>query len=65
MASQHDDFLEGFADALGVKDPNELQLHYQNWIRESGMSDAERIDIEGSGYQAGLEAGHHYKQSHL
>jgi hypothetical protein len=65
MPSQHDDFLEGFSDALGIKDPNELERHYESWIREVGMSDAERIDIEGSGYQAGLEAGYHYKQSQL
>jgi hypothetical protein len=58
----HEDFLEGFGDAMGITDPDELQTHYETWLRESGMTDVERIDLEGTGYQTGLEAGHQYKQ---
>src|SRR5262249_23627008 len=59
--SQHDDFLEGFADALGLSDPEQINACYQAWLEESEMSDVERIDFEGGGYQAGLEAGHYWK----
>ena len=58
------DFLEGFADALGISDPSELQGHYEAWLDDLGMSEVERIDIEGTGYIGGLEAGTLYKDEH-
>jgi hypothetical protein len=62
--SAHDDFLEGFADALGLTDPEQVQYHYQNWIEASGLNPVELIDIE-QGYQTGLEAGSSYKREFL
>jgi hypothetical protein len=60
--SQHDDFLEGFADAMGLSDPEQIQGHYQAWLASMGMSSAQRIDLEGGGYETGLEAGNDYRK---
>jgi len=62
--SDHDEFLEGFADALGISDPSEIQGHYEAWLADLGMSKVELIDIEGTGYIGGLEAGAIYKEEH-
>ena len=65
MSSQHDDFLEGFADALGLKDPRDIQYHYELWLFESGpWNVVELIDFESAGYETGLEVGAQYKQKH-
>ena len=60
--NSHEDFLEGFADALAITDPDEIQTRYQIFLSDSGMTDVERIDLEGTGYQTGLEVGHQYKE---
>jgi hypothetical protein len=58
----HDDFLEGFADALGLTDPEQIRAHYEAWLRSTGMSEIERIDYEGEGYETGLETGSEYRK---
>ena len=63
--SQHDDFLEGFGDALrvvGITDSDEREAHYGAWLESTGMNDVERIDLEGGGYETGLEAGTEYRK---
>jgi hypothetical protein len=63
--SQHDDFLEGFGDALrvvGITDSDEIEAHYGAWLESTGMNDVERIDLEGGGYETGLEAGTEYRK---
>ena len=60
----HDDFLEGFGDALGISDPEEIEHHYQRWVQLSGLNEVELIDLE-IGYQTGLEVGNQYKTEHL
>jgi hypothetical protein len=63
--SEHDDFLEGFADALRVVNitgQDEIEEHYRKWLEWTGMNDVERIDIEGGGYETGLEAGTEYRK---
>jgi hypothetical protein len=63
--NSHDEFLEGFGDALGIADPETRQLHYEAWLEDTGMTEVERIDIEGHGYIVGLEAGNYYKKEVL
>jgi hypothetical protein len=62
--SAHDDFLEGFGDALGLSDSEEILAHYQKWIQLEGLNEVELIDLE-IGYQTGLEVGQHYKETRL
>ena len=63
--TQHDDFLEGFHDALGSHlSPEELERHYHAWVFQSEMNIPELIDFESTGYQTGLEAGTYFKQTH-
>jgi hypothetical protein len=63
--SQHEDFLTGFGDVLGLSDPTEILFHYRRWIRESDLSPIEIIDLESPGYQAGLEVGNIYKEENV
>jgi hypothetical protein len=55
--SQHDDFLEGFADGLGLTDPKEIRICYNTWRREMGMTTDQMIDYQSGGYQIGLVTG--------
>jgi hypothetical protein len=51
--SQHDDFLEGFGDALRVvdiTDADEIEAHYKAWLKSTGLNDVERIKLEDGGY---------------
>ena len=59
---QHEEFIKGFADALGLSG-SECQKRYIDWIHVQRLSVIELIDIESGGYKAGLEAGHQYKNS--
>jgi hypothetical protein len=62
--SQHEDFLEGFAHALGLsKDSPSLRTHYQEWIIQNDLSEVEVTDIESAGYAAGVEVGNNYKEN--
>ena len=62
--SQHEDFLEGFAHALGLsKDSSSLRTHYQEWIIQNDLSEVEVTDIESAGYAAAVEAGNNYKEN--
>ena len=58
--SEHDAFMEGFSDATKLYG-DDLDRAYQQWIQDGELTnDAERIDFEGGGYEAGLEAGNNY-----
>jgi hypothetical protein len=61
--SQHDDFMEGFRDSSGIKDPEEAENVYRQWIVRQGWSESERIDFEMMGYETGLETGKSWKDS--
>jgi hypothetical protein len=60
--SQHEDFLAGFGDVLGLSDESQILFHYQRWKADADLNPIEIIDIESPGYQAGLEVGNIYKQ---
>ena len=63
--NQHEDFLEGFGDALGLRveiDSALIQAHYRVWLAGSGMNTAERTDYESGGYETGLETGAEYRR---
>ena len=50
----HEEFLAGFADALALSDPVQIQAHYEAWLAAEGMSMTELIDLESGGYITGL-----------
>jgi len=56
MSSQHEDFLNGFADGLGVQ-RSEVESYYEQWVVHSHFSKVDLIDYESSGYQCGFETG--------
>jgi len=60
--TQHQAFLRGFGDALGITDPLERDLAWKDWLVRLGASVVEAIDLETEGYAAGLEAGRDYLQ---
>lgn len=64
MSTQHDDFLEGFGDALGLTDRAEIEAHYRRWLLAQDMNAVELIDYESGGYETGLETGDEYKEEH-
>jgi hypothetical protein len=47
--SQHEDFLRGFGDAMGLSDLLEIERHYQVCLQAEGRSEVERIDYETAG----------------
>ena len=57
--NNHEEFLKGFGDALGVSNPD---FHYARFLERLGLSQAEQADLEEPGYQAGLEAGAWYER---
>lgn len=61
--NQHEEFLEGFGDALG-EDKEMAQAHYWEWVDERGLNITEVIDAESGGYLSGLEAGKWYREEH-
>ena len=58
----HEEFLAGFADALALSDPVQIQAHYEAWLAAEGMSMTELIDLESGGYITGLQVGTYYKK---
>ena len=56
MSEQHEDFLQGFADGLGIP-LDEVEPYYQQWVTHSHFSKIDLIDYESSGYQCGYETG--------
>jgi hypothetical protein len=55
--SQLDDFLEGFADGLGLTDQAEIRICYVQWRRGVQLTTDELLDYQSGGYQTGLETG--------
>jgi hypothetical protein len=60
--SQHEDFLQGFGDALGLTDSRQIETTYQAWLASEGLTEDERIDLETEGYQTGYETGEEYRK---
>jgi hypothetical protein len=58
--NNHEEFLKGFGDAIGVSNLSSIQFHYARFLERLGLSQAEQADMEQPGYQAGLEAGAWY-----
>ena len=60
--TQHEDFLRGFGDALGLTDSRQIETTYQAWLDSEGLTEDERIDLETEGYQPGYETGEEYRK---
>jgi hypothetical protein len=60
--TQHEDFLRGFGDAMGLTDARQIETTYQAWLASEGLTEDERIDLETEGYQTGYETGEEYKK---
>lgn len=56
------DFLTGFAVGAEICDPIELSRAYYAWFASTGMNPVEEIDLQGGGYETGLEAGKLYRE---
>ena len=61
--TQHEAFLAGFADALGLSDPAEIEAHFEAWLESEGLNPLELIDLETCGYLTDLEVGTEYKKN--
>lgn len=56
MSEQHEDFLNGFADGLGIL-RSEVEPYYEQWVTHTHFSRVDLIDYESAGYQCGVETG--------
>lgn len=60
--NQHNEFLRGFGDAMGLSDmPAAIESAYIHWRETEDLNPVDLIDLESGGYQTGVDVGRRWK----
>lgn len=60
--TQHDEFLRGFGEGMGLSGlPHTIEAAYINWRETEDLSAVDLIDLESGGYQTGVDVGRRWK----
>lgn len=54
--NEQEDFLRGLCAGSGLE-PALAVRAYGDWLKAEGYAEVQRIDLEGGGYDAGVEVG--------